>query len=333
MPIELFRKTFQAESLMREHPPRLRHPNKQLVFDLACPAGARHQGEIAFSRWRADGLPGALPAERPKLTDRPGFFDYPRPQAGTVEWHINFADPRLFAAYAGPLLAQDELQVAEHPALGAVREALEPLGEAFTEDARGPTPVLVTGVERRCALSGLYGNAFARAAPKAVKAAVRTLSPPPRSNVLAIAAPVGRGPYTLAQIERITLTATTGLLAAKGETERLAPGARTVVHTGFWGCGAFGGDRVLMTALQVVAARLAGVEALLPPRRLERRVAVRAGSSHRRTTGLDGHGQGPRRGAWAGLRVGRQQRDLRQLGLTGLFAARGCPSVEPDPGR
>ena len=33
-----------------------------------------------------------------------------------------------------------------------------------------------------------------------------------------------------------------------------------VVHTGFWGCGAFGGNRILMTALQTAAAGMAGVD-------------------------------------------------------------------------
>jgi hypothetical protein len=44
---------------------------------------------------------------------------------------------------------------------------------------------------------------------------------------------------------------------------RLGAGAEVTMHTGFWGCGAFGGNRVLMTALQVVAARLAEVARLV----------------------------------------------------------------------
>jgi hypothetical protein len=39
-------------------------------------------------------------------------------------WHVNFADPQLFVAYGSQLLAQDELQAAEHPLLGSIREAL-----------------------------------------------------------------------------------------------------------------------------------------------------------------------------------------------------------------
>jgi len=38
---------------------------------------------------------------------------------------------------------------------------------------------------------------------------------------------------------------------------------RVIIHTGFWGCGAYGGSRVLMALLQVVAARLARVDRLV----------------------------------------------------------------------
>lgn len=36
-----------------------------------------------------------------------------------------------------------------------------------------------------------------------------------------------------------------------------------VVHTGWWGCGAFGGNRVLMAILQLIAAEMAGVDQLV----------------------------------------------------------------------
>ena len=40
-------------------------------------------------------------------------------------------------------------------------------------------------------------------------------------------------------------------------------GPQVVVHTGFWGCGAFGGNRVLMAMLQVIAAGLAALDRLV----------------------------------------------------------------------
>jgi hypothetical protein len=39
--------------------------------------------------------------------------------------------------------------------------------------------------------------------------------------------------------------------------------APVVVHSGFWGCGAFGGNRVLMLMLQITAAGAAGLTQLV----------------------------------------------------------------------
>src|SRR5262249_9367407 len=39
--------------------------------------------------------------------------------------------------------------------------------------------------------------------------------------------------------------------------------ATVTVHTGHWGTGAFGGNKVLMATLQMLAARIAGIDALV----------------------------------------------------------------------
>lgn len=278
-PAPLDRRSFEAGALMAEHPPQVRNPNKQVVLDLACPPGAVHRGSVEFTRWAAMVLPERVTPAPPDLVlPTPGFFDY-RPALdgdGVIEWHVNFADPHLFVAYAGGLFAQDEMQVAEHPGLAALRQALDAAGvETRTDGPAGATPVLVAGVERRVAIAtnpdaaagrpdGLYGNAFAAAPPEAVRRATTVIDPPTVTNLVAIAAiPGGSGPYTRDEIRRTLVTAYTGFRAAVAEAERLVDGpARTVVHTGYWGCGAFGGNRVLMATLQVVAARLAGVTRL-----------------------------------------------------------------------
>lgn len=36
-----------------------------------------------------------------------------------------------------------------------------------------------------------------------------------------------------------------------------------MIHSGFWGCGAFGGNKAMMLMLQELAARMAGVERLV----------------------------------------------------------------------
>jgi hypothetical protein len=267
----LLRRSYDPVELLAAHPPRLRHPHKRLVFELACPAGAPHAGPIELTRWAAAALPPTLALEATDIVPVSGHYDY---ETRDALWHVNFADPQLFVAYGSALLAQDEIQAAEHPLLGSLREALLAEGQpAQTEDDRGPTPVLVARVERRCVIDtapdpaagrplGLYGNRFAAAPPDLVRAAVRVLDPPTRSNLIAIAAPCGNGLYRRTQIEQVLVTAYTGFAAAVAESRRMWPGAPIEIRTGFWGCGAFGGNRIAMALLQVLAARLAAVDRL-----------------------------------------------------------------------
>jgi hypothetical protein len=273
----LGRSTFDAAALVAAHPPRFTHPLKKLVCDLAAPPGSA-RGALVVSRWRAMPLPETVPAAAPAHELREDVFAYAPAPPGVFEWTLNFADPQLFVAYGGALLAQDELQVLEHPALGSLAEALRAGTDArlrpVTVEDGGCTPVLVRGVERRCALAtdpdplegrplGLYGNRFSRAKPEVVRKALRVLTPPTISNLLAISAPPGgAGRYTEAEIRDILVTATTGFRAARIEAELALAAPSVVVSTGHWGTGAFGGDRVLMAALQAVAARLAGIDRL-----------------------------------------------------------------------
>jgi hypothetical protein len=253
----LFRRTYDTQKLMETHPPRWQHPYKKLVARVTCPEGCTHTGEITVTRWKSVPFPTHLPEVLPLVEARPDFFTYEQSET-SGEWYLNFADRSLFGYYDGPLLAQDELQVLEHPALGAVREALlfEKL-PALTVEGK-PTPVLVQNVERRGALdtSALYGNRFASATPEKILGALKVLIPPTRSNILAMEAiPGGHGFYKKQELEFTLTTAFTGFAAARFESVSES----VTIHTGFWGCGAYGGNRLVMVMLQLLAARLAGV--------------------------------------------------------------------------
>lgn len=269
------RADFRAGELIRDHPPRWHDPNKRVVFNIACSSGAPFEGQIVFARWEKE-QPARLVTAGGQFSLRLGAFDYAAAKEATlVDWHMNFGDPELFVAYGSSLLAQDELQVAEHPILGSLREALVLAGRTpMTVDGRGdPTPVTISGVQRRCAIDtlpnlgggrpeGLYGNAFGRAPKEQIMAATRALVPPTISNILAMAAPAwGNGDYTEQEIAYVLNAAFTGFSAARRESKRFAgASSRAVIHTGFWGCGAFGGNRSLMTILQAMAGDLAGVD-------------------------------------------------------------------------
>jgi hypothetical protein len=74
----------------------------------------------------------------------------------------------------------------------------------------------------------------------------------------------GEGCYRIEEIEYILKTAFTGFCAARIESQLESPHAPSlIIHTGFWGCGAYGGDRVLMALLQILSARLSQVNCLV----------------------------------------------------------------------
>lgn len=278
-PEPLERLEFDVPSLIADFPPVLHDPNKRAVFEKSCPDKCVYAGELGYSRWAALPLPASIDAAGAAglVTPVPSVYTY-EPVAGpdgALEWHVNFADPFLFFAYGTGLFAQDEMMCAEHPVLGSLVEALRDRGHApVTEENGAPTPVLVTGAQRRCHVitdpdpaagrpRGLYGNEFSAAREDVVRAATVVIDPPTITNIIAIAAPSYRtGRYARATIEHVLTTAYTGFAAAVAESARLAPGAPVVIHSGYWGCGAFGGDRVLMSLLQVIAAGAAGVDRL-----------------------------------------------------------------------
>jgi len=307
----LCRREYDAAELARLHRPHWFDRNKIAIHQMLEAALPAPAGTVAVTRWQSGPRAERLPAAWPEVEIRADYFTYdPDPAA----WHVNFADSHLFGSYGSALLAQDELQVVEHPILASVREALLDEGlPALTVEKGRPTPVLVRGAERRCELDlapnpadgrpqGLYGNVFSRTEPAAVLRSVRPIDPPTTSHILAMEAPKHGGDrYTLATLRVVLETAVTGFVAARLET----PGGEPTIHTGYWGCGVYGGNRTLMTQLQVVAARIAGIP----------RVVFHAGQAPEvaktALTNLD------RFGSWV-VETGSEARLLAELEAQGL---------------
>lgn len=276
------RLSFEAQELVSSHPPQFHHANKQLLYDYACPPSCHHTGRISFTRWGALVLPYSFrPADcHTNLEARQGFYGYepsPKNQEPTVVWYVNFAHYDLFASYGLGVFAQDEIQVAEHPVLASLREALAVSdAKSLTVEDGLPTPILIMGAERRCAVDtdrnekagrpqGLYGRQFALAKAETILNSTSLIEPPTITNLIAMEAPsYGRGIYTEEQISHILTTAFTGFSAACHESHKEGrPPSEVVIHTGFWGCGAYGGNRVLMALLQLWAAHLSRVNRLV----------------------------------------------------------------------
>ncbi len=284
---------FDLAQLASDFPPVWRHPHKQAIHDRVRREGGLLTGTLRYTRWQMSPLPHDMQLHACNVQAEAGFFTYTESHPGV--WHMNFADPRLFAAYGSPLMAQDEWQVLEHPVLASMREALIHAElPALTRQDGVSTPVLISNVPRQCSidLSGgmtyestlppswwrrllsatratakpcpLYGNAFASAAKEDVLRATTVLNPAIASHIIALAAPTGTGTYSKKQITDILQTAFSGFSAAVLESARQGiTAAQVSIHTGWWGCGAFGGNRILMALLQILAAKMAGVGRLI----------------------------------------------------------------------
>jgi hypothetical protein len=274
------RHVFDTQNLVDTYPPKLRNANKKIVHQIACPPNSVHSGRLVCSRWQARALTqtSLSSIDLTKIEEQKCYFEYNSLEQTDrqVEWYLNFAHADLFCAYGDRLFAQDEMQVAEHPALASLREALLSLNiEPFTVKNGEPTPILIRGVERRCAIAtnpdlaqqrpvGLYGNNFGKATAEAIELATKALNPPTVTNIIAMEAPSGGyNFYEYDIIEYILTTAVTGFSAAKIESQLEIEDPIVTIHTGFWGCGAYGGNRILMALLQLLATEIAQIDRLI----------------------------------------------------------------------
>lgn len=294
-PIRLQALDFEIADLISKCPPVWKHPHKRAIHERVRREGGAVSGTLHYSRWKASPLPERTQLHSCELVAQPGYYTYA--EAGPGIWHVNFADTRLFAAYGSPLMAQDEWQVLEHPVLGSLREALlDAELPALTRERDSSTPVLVVNAPRQCVIdlegtrqnarvatsSGgwwkrlvgagntstqprpLYGTAFQHADEQEVLDATHILKEPVMTHFIAMAAPIGKGVYSRAQLVDVLETACCGFAAAVLESRQRGSTEEPVsIHTGWWGCGAFGGNRVVMAMLQILAARIAGVDGLV----------------------------------------------------------------------
>ena len=263
-------KTIGTNELLARHPPRIEHAKKQLLFDIALSGGLT--GDVSVSRYGEIPLPKTFTPFDPdtEIVARKGYFRYSKTD-GADDWFMNFAHHDLFNGYGHFMFAQDEIQVAEHPALASLREMMLARNDELrpTTVADGaPTPVLFRDLQRTISIDtrSIYGARFARSEDSTIRDAVAPLEPAKLSNILAIEAPISSGNriYIRSEIEAAVRTAYSGFRAAVLCSVAANTSATpVVVHTGNWGCGAYGGNRQLMLSIQMIAARLAGVTKLV----------------------------------------------------------------------
>lgn len=93
------------------------------------------------------------------------------------------------------------------------------------------------------------------------KATVVFPSPQPTNLICMASLKNSSGAYTLVQLRYLFICALTSFSAASCESTRFS--RSTVIHTGNWGCGAFGGNLELTAIIQIAAARAAKIKTLV----------------------------------------------------------------------
>lgn len=246
--------------------PTIRDSNKRYVYDQVMKGRqVDDQLTVTYHAYPAQEIRkvrvfGGIPLH---IEQNSGKFPFPDSDEEHEHWTADFADNDLLGFCKGGLLAQEELLCVEHPSLVHLKEELEKSDETrYLSRPNSPDRIaLIRGAKRR-AVFNMYGNGFASASHEEINRHLQVIPDPQASNIFAFAAPVGapNTPYSRSDFETAFIRAYNAFRAMKeGGDER---NKTVVVHTGNWGCGAFGGNPVIMNLLQMLAASAAGVEHL-----------------------------------------------------------------------
>ena len=264
------------QELIKGYLPKYKLDCKQKAFERALQVHEHDDGDIEVSHVMCDNSISdeVLTRKKFKLIMDRDFYDYRKARAGEDTWFVNFADPELFVAAEGTLFAQDEIQTLEMPLLAAFRRYVDSnhIGgfAPYTQYSGNPTPYLFKNVPywikvdtrpllRNGTRGNIYGSNLVTASDKEIEAGIRTVDGEYRVNVLAIAAPGnGFGRYNTEEISLVVRTLLCAFSAVKAQST-----GRVVIHSGNWGCGAFGGNLEFMYLAQMYAASVCGIDELV----------------------------------------------------------------------
>ena len=269
-----------VQTLIKEFPPQYISENKKWCFEraLAQKAGAlSSESQIKISRCCKDddfddSLPSAL--ELPQIITDDRYFKY---EDCEEDFFMNFADRLLFGFYDADNFAQDEIQTLEMPLLASCMLYLDeknlPLLKPVTKENKKPTPYIFEGVPYwlRINLSyngqNLYGRNFRNASKDLLEKAVQVVQEEKLVNIIAARAPAcGSGQYTKAQLAEFLESAYCAFRGAVLCNAADSDGSESKpvrIHTGNWGCGAFGNNLTVSYLVQLIAGSFAKTGTLI----------------------------------------------------------------------
>jgi hypothetical protein len=227
----------QEKWLAENYPPRFSCKNKAKLY-AAFAKELKSEDTIQLSKWLARKNDRTRPPSAADMaiyqTKEP--FSYLMPDERQVDWYVNFSGPVFAGTYGGDYNGVDEQQCLQFPSLCSLNEYIKQNMSSYSlrlndKDGIG-TPILVQNLIKHPQLAN---------------------PPTKRAHFICMEAPSVGNKYNEEILRKAYLTALGGFRAAV-----LSDGT-AAIHTGHWGCGAYGGDRSVMMLLQLRAANDAGV--------------------------------------------------------------------------
>lgn len=273
--------SLRVQDLLNDYPPDYVDPRKKSYYEQARYFHRKQNGIVKVSRWTFDNerkSPIDFTKHQLLIHTERGFYKYEEGVETDKIWWVNFADENLFGYYDSELFAQDEIQTLEHPLLGSIVEYLDankiPNLISKTEEKNIATPYLVENIPYWISvnvnpvlpsgeIADIYGRRFSLVEKSIVDLGIKVVQKDKKNNIIAMAAPCcGKGNYTENQLRRLMETVIVAFGAAVKQSAKQRYD-RCVIHTGNWGCGAFGNDKELMYLSQILASSFVGVDELI----------------------------------------------------------------------
>lgn len=273
--------SLKVADLIKNYPPKYDCQRKAQLYNKALRYHKSQRGIIKVSRWTYNKdrkAPITFEKNPVEISIDNNFFRYDDSYENQKTWWLNYADENLFGYYSSDLFAQDEIQTLEHPLLGSIVEYLDENDlqdlKTKTEEKDFVSPYLIENapywikidtspILKDGTVGNLYSWNFVDASEEEVNAGISIIQKEIKNNIIAMAAPSrGKGEYTKEQLTRSLETVIVAFGAAKkiSNTNKFE---KCIIHTGNWGCGAFGNSKELMYLVQILGASVVGVDKLV----------------------------------------------------------------------
>ena len=273
---QIFKITISDKEIIENNLTQWYCNNKKKIYQLSNIQNTMSNDKITISKYLMKTKPQSVnKSENIDIECLEGKIIYKKSTDIYKQWYVNFADEMLFNYYNTALMAQDEHQVLEHPILANITEMLYtksqeeikfmPSTRNYDLEVNFSTPILIENAKRLITLdifnksTPLYGKLFEKASWNQITNMLTVNSSPISSNIIAMEAySRGRGIYTLEQINDLFFTAYLSFSSAKLQSEN-----KITINSGDWGTGAYGGNKILLACIQLLAANFSNIDKVL----------------------------------------------------------------------